>query len=310
MRNFFAPLIPKPRRRGWLSALGLTLVLTATGLPFATPAHGQSLVDRIQHLFGNSRPLRNATGSNGGGAVRGNSIRNKCQDLASDGPSLRSLSPRTNQLLTHDDQPTFWFYVPYGKEDGVEMAEFMLFTENWDYFLPEPLTVPLPESRGLVKLTLPDTTPLLEKGKEYNWHFSLICNANAMDDVGPWVNGWISRVDLDPQLASQAMRLQPEEAFEFYLQAGFWSEAFTALAENRDRQPEVWQEVLDLFDLGATPDLSVQTVSWPNQPIKPTRSSFMPIDEEPVIPANPEGLPTAPMEDGDLPRVPAPVEAP
>lgn len=238
-------------------SLLLTFAWTSGSWLTAEPASAQGIGERIQSLFQQSRPLRNASGTNSGGAVRGSSTSsNNCQ-TRSNLPPLRSISPATNQLITAEEQPTFWFYVPYGQADGVKTAELMIFEEDWDYFLQEPLMVPLPEKAGLVTFTLPQGTPQMRMGAEYSWHFSLVCDSENLDVVGPWVNGWVGRVEKPQDLDE---RLAKENAAEVYLDEGFWGEALTVLAGQPEQYRTEWNQVLQLFELDDLPALPVQTV--------------------------------------------------
>jgi len=239
-------------------SLLLTFTWTSGSWLAAEPARAQGIGERIQNLFQRSRPLRNASGTNSGGAVRGGGSAgsNNCQ-ARSNLPPLRALSPATNQFVTAEEQPTFWFYVPYGQADGVEMAELMIFEEDWDYFLQEPIMVPLPEKAGLVTFTLPKATPKMQPGAEYNWHFSLVCDPDNLDLVGPWVNGWVGRVEKPADLEE---RLAEGNAAEVYLEEGFWGEALTVLASQPDQYRTEWSQVLQLFELDKLPSLSVETV--------------------------------------------------
>lgn len=258
-------------------SLLLTLTLTSGSWFAAEPASAQGLGSRIQNLFQQSRPLRNASGTNSGGAVRGGpNGGNNCQSNPAL-PPLRALSPVTNQLITAEEQPTFWFYVPYGQEDGVETAELMIFEEDWDYFIDEPIVVPLPEEAGLVTFTLPEGTPQLKPGAEYNWHFSLVCDPDNLDMVGPWVNGWIGRVEKPDDFDS---RLAEENAVEVYLEEGFWGEALTLLAKEPETYDAEWNQVLELFELDQVQPLPVQTIELGQKDPMVPGSGDKDLDEE------------------------------
>ncbi|MEB3275244.1 MAG: DUF928 domain-containing protein [Prochlorothrix sp.] len=243
-------------------SLLLTFAWTGGTWITAESASAQGLGSRIQNLFQQSRPLRNASGTTSGGAVRGGTDSNKCQSRGNQLP-LRALSPATNQLVTAADQPTFWFYVPFGQEDGVETAELMIFEEDWDYFIEEPIQIPLPQEAALVTFTLPDDTPQLQVGAEYNWHFSLVCESDSLSTIGPWVNGWIGRV-AEPE--GFELSLTQNNPAEVYLEAGFWGEALSVLASQPDRYADEWEQVLELFALDTLEVVPIQTIQLDGTP--------------------------------------------
>lgn len=249
--------LSSPLSRLLAPTLALSLIWGGPNLIAPQPVSAQSLGDRLQNLFQRSRPLRNASGTNSGGAVRGNGSEFSSCKVPDRPVPLKALSPNTNQIVTMADQPTFWFYVPYGRNDGLQTAELMLFEEDWDYFLLDPIEIPLPDEPGLISFTLPPDTPQMAVGEEYNWHFSLVCDPNRIDGTGPWVNGWVGRVATPSDLTS---RLEEEDAALVYVDAGFWGEALTTLAQDPDRYGATWLEVLELFGLDQVEDLPVRTI--------------------------------------------------
>lgn len=134
--------------------------------------------------------------------------------------------------------PTFWFYVPYS---SAFTATFVLQDQDGNPIYESDVT--LPQTAGIFGLTLPDATPL-ETGKSYHWFFKLYCRSISPPDA--FVDGWIQREALPPNLAQQLATATPQQQVQIYAANGFWFEALTAAAELRQTNGEdsAWTDLL------------------------------------------------------------------
>ncbi len=213
-------------------AISATLIAT-TALPLinARPAAAQSLWER---LFQRRRdPNRQASGRTRGGAVRDE----LCSAEAAD-KSLVAIVPQSNLGDTVDSHPSFFFYVPFSSSENTDLvAEFMLITDDRQYWLEEPLLVALPQSPGIVRLDLPESLPGLEVGDRYNWYFSILCE-NWELSRNPFVSGWVERVGVE-----NAESANPRDAVDT------WHETLHFLTQQLPGDRDTWEAFLGTYDL-------------------------------------------------------------
>ncbi len=105
----------------------------------------------------------------GGGGQRGSTT---C--LQGDLP-LTAVTPTNNGVKTLLKNPSLYWYVP---ETNAQSAEFIVVDNNGDPVYSTIFT--LQNVPGIVQITLPDTVTLTP-GKEYTWHFAVICNRRNRD---------------------------------------------------------------------------------------------------------------------------------
>ncbi len=158
---------------------------------------------------------------------------------------------------TVEEQPTFWFYVPYDSEN-VKTAKFTLLDANSYYVRDpvlkkpiEPIEITLAETPGIIKFRLPYK---LEIDKPYNWYFSIICDPQK-PSRNPGVKGWIQRVEQSPDLLKDLDALPPVRKYLAYAERGIWFDLITNLAESyRTHQGDKtlrieWTQLLNFFHL-------------------------------------------------------------
>ncbi len=140
--------------------------------------------------------------------------------------------------------PTFWFYVPYR---STFTATFVLQDQDGNSIYESE--VPLPETAGILSLTLPTTVAPLETGKPYHWFFKLYCRSTPPPDS--FVDGWIQREALPSDLTQQLQTAALSQQVRLYATNGFWFEALSAAADLRRTNPEdsAWAELLGAIGL-------------------------------------------------------------
>jgi hypothetical protein len=156
---------------------------------------------------------------------------------------------------TAAEYPTFWFYVPYGSS---QTATFVLQDQNSNPIYKSD--VALPETAGILSLTLPATVAPLEPGKPYHWFFKLYCRSISPPDS--FVDGWIQRESLPSDLAQQLQTATPQQQVRLYAANGFWFEALTIAVELRQtREDSAWAELLRAIGLEHVADEAIANTS-------------------------------------------------
>lgn len=235
--------------RCFRAILSLILVIIFfVGYPsqaLAQSNQNDSLITRFLVLIGYKQRenLGAPTGRARGGAGRG-----QCPVLASVGDTpltalVPTLKPNIYNSLnkkklppsydfvwgqTIEEYPTFWFYIPYQYEELEPEAKFVLLDEEkrivtGPIFLTLSNKDNLEQKSKIAKFTLPNEQPL-EIGKQYNWYFSIICDARK-PSRNPGVTGWIQRVKSPMTI--------PSKQYLYYAQQGIWYDTVTRLADSR-----------------------------------------------------------------------------
>ncbi len=170
---------------------------------------------------------------------------------ASDPTSLLALAPIQESQRgmvvfgkTIAEYPTFWFYVAH---DPSLTATFVL-QDQEGYPIYES-NVALPSASGNLSLTLPATVPPLEVGKPYHWFFKLYCESISPPDF--FVDGWIQRETLTPELTQQLETASPQQQVRLYAASGYWHDALSTAAELLGANSEAsdWAELLRAIGL-------------------------------------------------------------
>jgi Domain of Unknown Function (DUF928) len=176
-------------------------------------------------------PDRGAPGAAVGGATRrpGES----CDAQLAE--QITPLVPKDNKNsyfgLTVAERPTFFWHSQGNPEKPVT---FFLYEVNGQHQSDQPLyetPLNLPNSPGIVSLTLPPDRPL-ETGKSYIWYLEMRCS-EADEDLGLIVGG-IDRVapssnfDLNLSFART-----PSAQSKLYAESGIWFDSLDTLARAR-----------------------------------------------------------------------------
>jgi len=188
-----------------------------------------------------------------GGASRGGDDLPVCQSLTALVPSTREVGRNGREYtgvwaLTAAAYPTFWFYIPYAVTSD-EPAEFVLFDDQ-QRMIYRKQDIVLSNEPGIVGIALPDTAPALETGRMYRWNFQTSCGGEVV-----FVEGWIQRTELDPNLTAEIARAQPLDQAAIYAETGIWYDALTILGNLRREDPDnldvlnAWIELLGVLEL-------------------------------------------------------------
>jgi Domain of Unknown Function (DUF928) len=137
-----------------------------------------------------STPPPNSTRS-GGSLGASSTCDNPTQ---TDSPRLIALVPIENPVLTTSAHPTFLFYVPYGSKQ-VKFGEFSILTGSAETTRLYRTRFTLPETPGVVSISLPSDSEAIAKDVFYHWYFKLYCQENTSSRADLEVNGWVKRVE-------------------------------------------------------------------------------------------------------------------
>lgn len=173
------------------------------------------------------------------GNREGAATRGTCKfNLAEQQPGLTALIPPSNIGLTTAANPTVFWYLP---KNNYQVGEMMLYkaTET-EQTLVDRTTFLLEGRSSLDRFTWANQT--LALNQDYRWVLSLICDpANPDPSQIVYVEGWIRRVDLAPNVQATLAKTQGLNRFQVYAQSGLWYDALTVLAK-QPPSPQVRQE--------------------------------------------------------------------
>lgn len=185
------------------------------------------------------------------------------QPLTSSHKQLTALVPvySNSELVlgaTISPAPTFWFYIPYKPPFP---GKFVL--RDKDGNLVYQTDVTLPQTPGVVSLSLPRTVAPRLIGKRYHWFLKIYCKGQKPPT---FVEGWIQRNSLNPVLKSQLEKATPRSRVALYAANGIWFEALSTAGYLRRRDPKdtSWMALLravGLNDLANEPILRLEPIA-------------------------------------------------
>ena len=183
------------------------------------------------------------------------------QPLTAIVPEYRSAQGNQVWGLTKMEHPTFLFYVPYAKPALVDIS-FTLQDESnpgEKKIVYQNSTITPASTPGMIRITLPKSSPTLATNKPYRWFLEL--NMGCTSGQRPlFVEGWIQRTELDRNLSQQIDRATPTEKVSLYAENGLWHDALTTLASLRATNPQDselnqdWQNLFNAIGLGNLAD--------------------------------------------------------
>ena len=189
--------------------------------------------------------------------TRGAGSRGPCNPIVDKklGVNLTAVMPEDNIGTTVSPNPNVYLYIP---QSSKQKAEFALY--DWTNRVREPIyktTVSLPQSAGIMKVSLPKTVEL-EPNNTYVWHFGIICDPSQRS-LDYYINGWLKRTSLTPEVEAKLKEAEekPLEKAEIYAESAVWNETITTLEKSREAYPSAWKELLESVGLGKIADSQV-----------------------------------------------------
>ncbi|ARV61006.1 hypothetical protein BZZ01_22410 [Nostocales cyanobacterium HT-58-2] len=126
------------------------------------------------------------------------------------------------------EYPTFWVYVPELPKN-VRSAEFVLQDEQ-DHDVYRT-SVTLPGKAGTIGINLPSSPQYaLKQNSKYHWFFRVYCGNPQNQPEYFFVDAWLQRVALTPDLQQQLKSTKSGE-YKVYAANHLWYDAITNLAD-------------------------------------------------------------------------------
>ncbi len=154
-----------------------------------------------------------------------------------------ALVPEHGEMHSLTATPTLWFYVPHASTTVPLVARFSLRDREGSRAVLAgvpfaPMVIPLSNTPGIIGIRLPKP---LEPETEYHWYLTLIC---AGSEDGPGVDGWLRLVKPDTSLLRQLNQASSwQERLALYKRANLWADRLTLLAEVRDRETSLGENL-------------------------------------------------------------------
>lgn len=164
----------------------------------------------------NLPPTKPRTQTRKSGGTRGRCIDSDNRIVLIVPENQKSLSPVPRTTLSH---PTFFWHIAQKTPLPVK---FTLVEPGRTIYTKE-LNL---DKSGLVGLTLPETVPPLEIGKEYRWTVSVICSRQNPSQ-NPYTQTWVKRVSL-----SSMVETEEKLGCHTYEKAEIWYDALACHLES------------------------------------------------------------------------------
>lgn len=162
---------------------------------------------------------------------------------------MQAVTPLVGFGQTTRDRPSFLVYIPELSPSNRRLnGEFLLSDAlNQDRIIYKT-RVPIPQSSGVISLTLPENAPGLIPGKSYHWSFTLICSSSPSGN--PSVESYIQRVKPNANLTNSIRQMGERDRPSIYAGGSIWYDALASLANLRRIRPsdpalaDDWQQFL------------------------------------------------------------------
>lgn len=165
---------------------------------------------------------------------------------------LTAITPVNVQGKTLENNPTFWFYMPY-TADEVAGGDFSILTRDETERIYET-SFALPAEPGMISITVPEEVAImLENGQYYHWYLNVSCLSSEEAETDLNIDGWVQRVSSAPQDS-----LSPEIWYDMVDQLA--GELQVCSAVNKADIKNRWANLLSSVDLD---ELSEEPVIGP-----------------------------------------------
>jgi hypothetical protein len=164
---------------------------------------------------------------------------------------MLALTPQNYYGTTVAERPTILVYLP---ATDAEEAVFSLKDEAGTTIYEA--TIAINREAGIRAISLPASAPALEVGKNYQWFMALKID-EKLSPSAPYVDGWIQRVSISADMASNLKQADALQKAKILGQNGHWYDCVAALAMLRANQPtdqvlaKHWSELLSSVELNS-----------------------------------------------------------
>ncbi|MBD2387103.1 DUF928 domain-containing protein [Cylindrospermum sp. FACHB-282] len=171
------------------------------------------------------------------GRRRGGTSRNDCPAFNTPLTALVPGKENSEALLasTVFEQPTFWVYIPYTPKN-VLFGEFILQNDAGADIYRTSLK--LTQTDAVIGISVPSNPKyFLKISQKYHWYFKLYCQEADSEAGYFYVDAWIQRVTLTPELQ---MKLKQNKYPEYtvYIDHNIWYDALTSLGKLVSANPQ------------------------------------------------------------------------
>ncbi|MEQ8970142.1 MAG: DUF928 domain-containing protein [Coleofasciculus sp. C1-SOL-03] len=162
------------------------------------------------------------------------------------------LLPLTNNEFsgyTLSGYPTLWFYIPY-QTSSLHSGKFTLEDEQQNTIYRQEFS--LPQTPGLIKISLPQTAPPLAPNQRYTWKLMLYCTSSGSsmrDRV--WHQGWVKRLD-NQDLETQVQQAALSQQIDLLIKHNLWYDLPQDISQLRTL-PSTWETLLKSMGLADLP---------------------------------------------------------
>jgi Domain of Unknown Function (DUF928) len=162
-------------------------------------------------------------------------------------PLLTGLIPIADvqkTVLTSQEKPTFWFYVPY-TTDLIQSVK-LIWDGSLEIFLPKP------EKPGIISVSIPPGVRPLEDGKQYSLilEMSVVCpsksNQTKNETKIDSISFLVQMRKLTPSEQNKLNNMNTEQKANFYAQNGFFIDVLGIYSESKKTNPndKNWAKLL------------------------------------------------------------------
>ena len=173
--------------------------------------------------------------------------RGQCKNLNQTEPKTQILLPKVTPGfgLTISSYPTFWFYIPYQRNDFHSLKFSLLSDRDEKIYSIRALklTSKLP---GVIKFKLPSDAPPLQPNKTYKWLISVYCDDHFGIPQAPdeHIQGTIKMLEPSSELNEKLQAATtPRQKAKTLARYGIWYDLLTELGTNGSRSQD-WVNLL------------------------------------------------------------------
>ena len=264
------------------------------------PDGARAALEAITNTLNKLPPGREELGFVSGGPARSRSAAGRGNCFPTQKPPIPLVPPGEKAVLTTQEYPTFYFYIPKIEKDETKEMEFVLrddidqkniTPDNLKPLYRQTFRFNSQDSRniqdgGIIKVRIPLNSQPLQVGKRYVWGFSLICDQLKRDEdlytegkierrQNEALTAYLQQIQIpDQQYFTEVVQRQRIlERARLYTVVGFWENSLFLVADLHSRDPndivkEYWQVLLELLQQEGSSD-GVDVLDAINKPFLP-----------------------------------------